>query len=336
MLIELIAVALGLVALLLALEYLLPQPTARCWIGLERWRARLSCKRVRLADGTEMPYLDGGQGEVLLLVHGFGGDKDNFTRIAGLLTRHYRVIVPDLPGFGEATRDPQARYTIVDQVERLRAFAATLGLNRFHLGGNSMGGFIATEYAARHAPQVASLWLLDPAGTAIAQDTPMLQRYRASGNIPLLLRSTDEIGALLKAIASRPPLLPPSVKTVLARRGVADHALHLRILEQVANASPTLEARLPHIGTPTLVVWGAEDKVLNPQAAAYLQQQLPHCRAIVMDGIGHVPMMEAPKAAAVDYLHFRAALAGAAVAGRDTLSTEVRPNPLATHQEARS
>jgi pimeloyl-ACP methyl ester carboxylesterase len=332
MLIELIFAALGFAVLVVVLETLAPQPTARFWLALERWRARLVLKRVRLADGAVMPYLDGGQGEALLLVHGFGGDKDNFTRIAGMLTRRYRVIVPDLPGFGEATRDPQVRYTIVDQVERLREFTAQLGLNSFHLGGNSMGGFIAAEYAVCHAPQVASLWLLDPAGTEIAQDTPMLQRYRASGQIPLLLRSTEEIGALLKAIASRPPLLPPSVKTVLARRGVADHALHLRILQQVANDSPTLDGRLSRITAPTLVVWGTEDKVLNPEAAAYLQQQLPHGRAIVMAGIGHVPMMEAPKAAAVDYLRFRAELAAAATAGRSNhSSTEARPAPLATN-----
>ena len=94
--------------------------------------------------------------------------------------------------------------------------AAALGLDTFHLGGNSMGGFIAAEFAARHAHRVASLWLLDAAGTAAAQDTPMVRHYLEGGEFPLLLKSTDGIGPLLKAIASRPPLLPPSVKTVLA------------------------------------------------------------------------------------------------------------------------
>ena len=75
-----------------------------------------------------MPYLEGGQGEPLVLIHGFSADKDNFTRVARFLTPHYRVICPDLPGFGDATRDPSARHGIADQVTRLKAFLGALGI----------------------------------------------------------------------------------------------------------------------------------------------------------------------------------------------------------------
>src|SRR5574337_199193 len=95
----------GIIAVGLALEHLAPQRMATLWLALERRRAGLTLKRQRLADNIEMPYLEGGRGEPLLLVHGFGGDKDNFTRVAGRLVRHYRVIIPDLPGFGDASRD---------------------------------------------------------------------------------------------------------------------------------------------------------------------------------------------------------------------------------------
>lgn len=323
----------ALVAVVLALEYLAPVPMARFWLGLERWRAGLTLKRQRLPNGIEMPYLEGGHGDVLLLVHGFGGDKDNFTHIAGVLRRHHRVIVPDLPGFGDATRDARARHTIADQVAHLHDFATALGLSRFHLGGNSMGGFIAAEYAARHPQQIRSLWLIDPAGTAAVQDTAMVQRYLSSGEFPLLLRSTDAIDALLEAIASRPPLLPPSVKTALARRAVADHALHRRILDDVVHGSPTLEERLPHIVAPTLIVWGAEDKVLHPRGAAVLHERLPLSRVVLMAGIGHVPMMEAPRQTAADYLQFRADMR-AAMAVRDTNSIVEPSQGRITTQEA--
>lgn len=300
--------AAGLVALVLALEFLAPQRMTRFWLALERRRAGLRRKTQRIGGGIEMPYLEGGAGDVLLLVHGFGGDKDNFTRLAGALTRRYRVIIPDLPGFGEATRDAQLRHAVPDQVRRLHEFAGALGLQRFHLGGNSMGGFIAAEYAATYPTQVASLWLLDPAGTAAAHDSAMLQHYQATGDTPLLLRRPEDIGPLLKAIAERPPLLPPSVKTVLAQRAVADHALHRQILEQLVHASPTLEDRLPAITAPTLVVWGTEDRILHPKGAAALQALLPRCRVNLMAGIGHVPMMEVPQVTAADYLRFRAEL----------------------------
>lgn len=304
--------ALAVVVLWLALEHLAPQRMARLWLGLERRRAGLTLKRQAIAGGIDMPYLEGGRGEPLLLVHGFGGDKDNFTRLAGALTRHYRVIVPDLPGFGEATRDAALRYAVGDQVQRLHAFVSALGLPPLHLGGNSMGGFIAAEYAATHPQQVKSLWLLDPAGTAAAHGSPMLRHYLATGDTPLLLRKPEDIGVLLQAIAVKAPLLPPSVKTVLAQRAIADRALHARILQQLVHESPTLEERLPAIAAPTLVVWGSEDRILHPDGAAALQARLPRCRVVLMRGIGHVPMMEAPAATAGDYLRFRAELQGQA------------------------
>ena len=328
--IELASLLAGLVAVVLVLEYLAPSRMASFWLALERRRAGLTLKRQRLAGGIEMPYLEGGHGEALVLVHGFGGDKDNFTRMAGMLVRHYRVIIPDLPGFGDATRDIHARHTVAAQVERLQAFADALSLEGFHLGGNSMGGFIAAEFAACHPQRVASLWLLDPAGTAAAQDTPMVRQYLAGGEFPLLLKSTADVGPLLQAIASRPPLLPPSVKTVLARRAVADRALHARILDEVAHGSPTLEKRLPLIIAPTLIVWGAEDKVLSPQGATVLHEQLPHSRVVLMAGIGHVPMMEAPQATAVDYMSFRDNLRPAAAAAHPTLSAPRRMDNVLT------
>ncbi len=154
-----------LLAGLTAFDYFAPYTSARMGLALEQRRAGLEEATARI-PGFEMPYLHGGAGEPLLLVHGFGADKNNFTRVARLLTPHYRVVIPDLPGFGEASKPADASYAIADQVERLRQFAQGLGLKRVHLGGSSMGGFIATLWAAKYPHEVASLWLLAPGGTA--------------------------------------------------------------------------------------------------------------------------------------------------------------------------
>jgi len=128
--------------------------------GVERWRSDLERKEIAVADGTRFVYLEGGSGEPLVLVHGFGADKDNFTRVARWLTPHYRVIVPDLVGFGESAHLPEADYHYAAQAARVHAFVQALGLGRVHLGGNSMGGGIAMSYAAQHPQEVASLWLI--------------------------------------------------------------------------------------------------------------------------------------------------------------------------------
>ena len=129
-----------------------------------RRRARLVRRTIRLDSGETYVYLDGGTGPTLLLLHGFGATKDNFTRVAALLTGTYRVVVPDHLGFGESDKPEHADYSPVAQARRLRAFVQALGLGAVDLGGNSMGGHIAMTYAALYPDAVRSLWLIDAGG----------------------------------------------------------------------------------------------------------------------------------------------------------------------------
>lgn len=296
-----------LVVCLLVFIQLKPD-TASLWgLGLERKRSGLVLKSQAIA-GFDIPYLEGGQGEVLVLVHGFGGDKDNFTRMARFLTPHFRVIQPDLPGFGDATRDPAARYRMADQVERLHAFFQALGLQKMIFGGNSMGGFIACEYAARYPEQVKAVWLLDAAGTAAAHDSPMLRHYLATGDSPLLLRSQADVARLISSTMARPPYFPGFLKRTLGARAIADYPLHCEIFKDLSQHSPMLEARFTTLNTPALIVWGSEDGILSPAAAPSQERLFPHHQTIVMQGIGHLPMLEAPAQTAKDFLKFAQSL----------------------------
>ena len=284
-------------------DRLLPATAARWGLGLERWRSGLQCKTATL-PGFSMPYLEGGNGEPLLLIHGFGGDKDNFTRMARFLTPHYRVICPDLPGFGEASRDPQLNHSMQEQAARVGAFMDLLGLQRVHLGGNSMGGFIAAQLAAMNPERVASLWLLDAAGTAAAHGSDILAQYQATGDMPLLLQSESGFARLMQTTTHKAPFLPYSVKITLARRAVADFALHRRIMQELTS-SPLLEQQFATLDTPALIVWGTEDRILSPAGAQALHALLPNSKVQMMPAIGHLPMLEAPRRTAQDYLDYR-------------------------------
>ena len=149
---------------LISAVYLAPEAATRFFIDMERSRSGLVKKEIDLPGGLHYVYLEGGHGEPLLLLHGFGANKDNFVRVARFLTPHYRVIIPDHIGFGESAHPQLADYAPPAQAERLHAFAQALGIKRLHLGGNSMGGQIALTYAAAYRQEVASLWVLDPAG----------------------------------------------------------------------------------------------------------------------------------------------------------------------------
>lgn len=300
--------AVGAVLLaLLAFDYLAPATAARFCLGLDRLLSGLRPHRLQVGSAS-MPYLEGGSGETIVLLHGFGGDKDNFTRVARHLRKSYRVLIPDLPGFGEASRDPGASYAIADQVANLHAFLQQMGLGRVHLGGNSMGGFIVAEYAARYPAQVASLWLLDAIGTAAAFDNPIFRHYKQSGEMPLLLRSADDFEPMLRACTFRPPLVPHSVKHQLAKRGAADFALHTRIMREVSQ-SALLEQQFTKIATPALIVWGDQDTLVNPAGAAALKAIMPNSQVVMMHNLGHLPMLEAPRQAAEIYLDFLRRLA---------------------------
>jgi pimeloyl-ACP methyl ester carboxylesterase len=278
-------------------------------IGIERQRADLVRKEIDLPGGLHYAYLEGGRGEALVLLHGLGGNKDNFTRVARLLTPHYRVIVPDLVGFGESTHLQGADYRAPAQVERLRALLQALGVHSFHLGGNSMGGYIALAYAARYRDEVASLWLLDPAGVQHAPKSELAHIIMTSDTNPLLVRSEDEYAQVFAFIMSEPPYIPRPLMNVMAQERIGNFALEQEVFRQIATDS--VEQAVSGLQTPTLIVWGEQDRVIHVGSAEVLHQLLPHSRVLVMSHVGHVPMVERPRQSAQDYLQFRAGLLSA-------------------------
>jgi len=298
-----VAVLALLLAGLVAFDFFAPYTAARLGLQLEQRRSGLHEARASI-PGFEMPYLEGGQGEPLLLIHGFGAEKNNFTRVARFLTPHYRVLAPDLPGFGEASKPDSATYTIAEQVERLRAFAQGVGVKRVHLGGSSMGGFIATTWAAKYPDEVASLWLLAPAGTRAAFDSELRRHFQQTGEILLVAKTPGDHARIRAFVMSRQPFLPYSVKRVLGERAAADYPLHSRIFQQLNREAP-IESTVTRIDAPALIVWGTEDRALNPKGADALKAIMPNAQAILMPGIGHLPMIEAVRQSAGDYLAFR-------------------------------
>ncbi|MEZ5528783.1 MAG: alpha/beta hydrolase [Porticoccaceae bacterium] len=299
-------VLLGILSLPLLIERLIPNRVARFLLSLDRRLSGLKLKTCSVR-GQAMPYLEGGRGDPLVLIHGFAGDKDNFTRVARFLVPHYRVIIPDLPGFGEAGRDPNAGYTMADQVDNLTTFLDRFGVSRVHLGGSSMGGFIAAQMAGTVPDRVASLWLLDAAGTGAAHGSEMLQKYQKSGDVPLLVRTEADFKKLMATATHKVPFMPFCVSRYFARRAMNDYPLHSKIMAQLA-ASPLLEQQFSTIDVPALIVWGEEDQMLDLAGASALHVLLPDSRVRIMHGTGHMPMLEFPAGAARDYLDFRSAL----------------------------
>jgi pimeloyl-ACP methyl ester carboxylesterase len=205
--------------------------------AMERSRAGLARKEIALPDGSRIVYLEGGSGAPLVLVHGFGADKDNFTRVARYLTPHYRVIVPDLVGFGESSHRTDVDYHYAAQAQRVHAFVQALGLTRIDLGGNSMGGGIAMSYrraaSAGGRQPVADRLRRHRRGAA----QRAREDHRDTGTNPLMITKESDFPAFLRFVMSDPPYIPGSVMDTLARERIANQALERQVFLQIATDS---------------------------------------------------------------------------------------------------
>jgi len=301
------AAGLALVAFGAALYfYLSPEHAVRRALDFERALAGLARKEQTLPGGLRYAYLEGGKGEPLMLLHGFGANKDNFVRAAKYLTPHYRVIIPDHIGFGESAKPDKADYAPRAQAERLHALARSLGIAKLHLGGNSMGGHIALTYAALYPKEVASLWLLAPAGVWSAPPSEMRKRIQTTGRNPMIVRNEDEFAELVAGVTAVPLPIPRRFLNVMAQERIRNQALEQRIFKQLAEDS--VEQRVRGLATPALIVWGAQDRVLHPGSAGILHMLLTRSEVVLLQGVGHVPMLEQPEKSALDYLQFRSRL----------------------------
>lgn len=305
--VKFVVAALGVVVIaVVGFVYLAPEKATHFAVDVERQRSGLVRKQVDLPGGLHYVYLEGGQGEPLMLLHGFGADKDNFTRVARFLTPHFRVIVPDQIGFGESAHPQEADYAPIAQAVRLHTLAQALGIQSLHLGGSSMGGHIALTYAALHPAEVKSLWLLDTAGVWTAPESELQKITRETGHNPLMASNEDEFAAVLAFVMSDPPYIPSPMLDVMAQERIRNFALEDRIFKQLK--ADSVEERVTGMAIPTLIVWGEKDRGINVATASVLHKLMPNSQVIIMSGIGHLPMIERPQQCAEDYLRFRASL----------------------------
>ncbi|WP_182405758.1 alpha/beta fold hydrolase [Psychrobacter sp. GP33] len=276
----------------------------------ERFKSSLKTKALTLTSGEKITYLEGGNlaGEPLLLIHGFGGNKDNFTRIAARLG-DYHLIIPDLLGFGQSSKPLEADYRADAQAERLHEFLQSKQLaSNIHIGGNSMGGAISVAYAAMYPDSVKSLWLLDSAGFWSAGLYDRYQNATADNN-PLVVANTKEYFKLYKLVMNKPPFIPKTVQAVFAQENIANRNLQTKIIEQIVEDNVETRAKIvAEYNIPTLIVWGQKDQVIKLETVNLMATLMPTAQIITMPKIGHVPMIEAVKETAKDYKKFRAGI----------------------------
>ncbi|HEV7523303.1 MAG TPA: alpha/beta hydrolase [Candidatus Angelobacter sp.] len=286
-------------------------------IGLERFSSGMKRNKVQVGD-HRVVYSEGGHGEpgvpsksgfglmgweTVVLLHGFGASADSWNRFAKPLTKRYRVIAPDQPGWGASTRLEGASYGYPAQVERLHQFLSALGLKRVHLVGHSMGGFIASAYAARYPDEVITVGLIAPHGM-IEPEPGELARDVAKGDNWLVATSLPEFDRLLSNVFARRPYAPKAVVRYLGNHAVRNSAKSAQIFAEMQVNDPPLAELLPKINAPSLIVWGDQDRVLHVSCADLFRQGIKNSELMVIPGSGHMPMIENARACSGAWLAF--------------------------------
>jgi len=127
----------------------------------------------------------------------------------------------------------QAQYTVQAQAVRLDQFVTALGIEKFHLGGNSMGGAIAGTYAARHGHKVSSLWLIAPGGVASAQPSELAKHLEAGHKNILIVETPADYDRLLDFVFVQKPPIPGAIKRYFVKEAIHHRPLNQKIFEQI-------------------------------------------------------------------------------------------------------
>jgi pimeloyl-ACP methyl ester carboxylesterase len=247
----------------------------------------------------------GEQGTPVLLLHGIACSVLEWESNIAALALHHRVFAVDLLGFGLTDKPASEDYRIPRLGQFALDFLTALNIPRAHLAGNSLGGSIALE-CARIAPErVASLLLVDPAGID-RRGTLLEFRLATLPGLGELLTRPNRLGTRMlwhKAVAHPANIVTDELvatKVELARMPGA-HAAFLKTLRSFADIIGfrpehvnALHAALPHIATPTLVVWGREDQFITVRHAEVLRRLMPNVEVQIWEDCGHAPQIEYP------------------------------------------
>lgn len=272
-------------------------------------RYEKTSSRYAVIDGTRVHYTDEGQGPVLVLLHGVMASLHTWDGWVEHMRPHFRIIRVDLPGFGLTGPLARGSYTPDYAIGFIEAFRQHLGLERFHLAGNSLGGFLSWFYAVHHPERVERLVLLDP--IAYSQPLPRLIALVSTPGMHVLSRFLAPRRLVMHGIqevygdVSR--MLPGTDRRyfeMLMRPGnKAGMVAYFRLLAEMNRRNPFAE-RVRQLTVPTLLLWGARDRWVPPALVKRWQQDVPGLTVKVYPDGGHIPMEEMPAESARDALAF--------------------------------
>ena len=231
-----------------------------------------------ILNGRRFAWLEAGEGKVILILHGWGGSSSSYRDLMLKLADHgYRVIVPDLPGFGQSEAPPESGWQVDDYVKQLVNFVKKLNVNKIFLYAHSFGGRLAIKWAAERPKEIEKLILCGAAGLK-----PKLTLKK------IIAWPVAKIGKIFFFI---PPFnfFKPLVKKIFYRLLREQDYYQSNELKKtfIKITKEDLKSQLHKINVPTLIIWGAKDKYTPLKDGVIMNREIKNAKLAVIKNAGH-------------------------------------------------
>lgn len=239
----------------------------------------LKSRTVKVGE-LNIRYFTGGQGEPLVVIHGGANGASAWLQNAVELSKHYRVYIPDLPGFGDS-ESMSDDFCLPEFVTFVEEFSNSVGLQRFHLMGHSLGGGIALYYALKFPHRIMRLVLVS--SLCLGKEMALWARVLSSSCVFRFLGEAEH--AIIKAVIWLVKLFYAPFKFInpfsRSRMGIG------RSIMSLNGQTNILLNQLSRLLMPTLLVWGAKDSIIPVSHAYAAARLIPDCQLHVFEGCGH-------------------------------------------------
>ena len=251
-------------------------------------------------DENKIRYLESGNSKkTLVLIHGLGASAERWEKVIPLFAKHFRVIIPDLIGFGYSDK-PLADYTLDFFSSFLEKFFAAANIQNPILIGSSLGGQIAVEYTAEHSQNVEKLILISPSGV-MKKSTPALDAYIMAALYP----NEQSAKSAFETMEGSGKSIPIDIINGFVTRMKLPNAkfAFMSTLLGLKN-SDLITEKLTNISSPTLIIWGTNDPIIPITFADVFVSSIENCQFYQMNECGHTPYVQEPEKFASYVLKF--------------------------------
>ncbi|GAW48681.1 MULTISPECIES: alpha/beta fold hydrolase [unclassified Nocardioides] len=250
------------------------------YVTVGRWRTRV---------------LEAGTGETLVLMPGTGGHLEAYSRNVAALAEHFHVVAYDYPGHGYTTLT-EHDLELPDYLEHLLGLLDTLGLEKVHLNGESLGGWIAVKFAAEHPERVLKVVLNTPGGTMARPE--VMARIRDLSQAAADDPSPERIRARLEWLMADPASVTDELvdirRRIYSQPGFSESMRHILCLqeEEIRRRNLVTDEELAAVAAPTLVVWTSDDPSGPAAAGIEMSKKISDARFELIENAGHWPQWE--------------------------------------------